>query len=344
MNEISLVQISDLHFDSHIWNAEPARLSSLVGSGYDAHDVRLCAALKSVLVDELRVPNLQHCHLLVGGDLTATGAAAEFATATQYLKSAHRLEEDGIAFDLGLSQPAARCWTVPGNHDHWNGRWMYARQPGYTAEVFPTHFPVHPWAHSIVSGTLELVLFGIDSNTIFEDFWINISLGAMGGFSARDRKEIAALIQETMSAPLRQGIKRRVAALLCHHPFSSDCRAAPLRLPCSKWLLELAADCNVPVVLTGHTHRWWTQSFPVKTPRQEATKWVFEVRSPTTLQTEPKLRPEEPRDPALRRPGFWLHRIRLEPDGRVRWTAQLYLYSAGQFYWNREANWFSFNH
>jgi hypothetical protein len=342
MSEISLVQISDLHFDKDILNSEVERFSWACGGGYDGHDLILCYALKTALRDDIQVSKLKNCHLIVGGDLTSTGAATEFVNAKTYCRSEFVLDEDGTATRLGLTMPEDRCWMIPGNHDHWNGHWVYTRQRGYTKELFPDQFRPHPWVQPIQSGPLELVLCGVDSNSIFEDFWINVSFGADGGFSPDHREKFAAELEKAMLAPLPKGVKKRTAVILCHHPFTTDCRAGPLRLSCAKWLLQLAADWSIPLVLTGHTHHWWTESFPVRTTKGKRLTTVMEGRAPTAVQVERKFNPQDVRDPSRRRPGFWYHQIVLRDDLKIQWTAKLFLFSEGAFYWTPGHNWFSF--
>lgn len=327
MSEIYLVQISDLHFDADIDNVRAAR-----HEGYDAHNRHLCHALMETLFHE-HFPEIGECQLVVGGDLTSTGSPDEFRTAATFLRNRHpAAEQPGlrVGTGLGLEHPADRYWTIPGNHDHWEGRWLFPIQKGYSRRLFPLHFVEHPWVATIRSGDLELVLCGIDSNSMFEGFSVNVNPGAGGGFSPTEREIFEGRVARALGRPLEAGVRRRLGAILCHHPLSTD-GVEPLRAACASWLLQFAGDHQIPMILTGHTHRVLMQPFPVMTAA--GVRKVYEVRAPTTLQTERGLDVTAARDRSLRRPGFWLHRFALDAAGQLTWDTRLYLLSKQTFRW-----------
>jgi hypothetical protein len=335
MGEISLVQISDLHFDKDIQNARRARTFD----GYDAHDVQFCRALQAALFDSDGLIDMSKAHLFVGGDLTAIGVHDEFVTAQGYLTAQIPLPNKlGMKQQpLGLRHARERFWTIPGNHDHWNGQWQVPR--GYHPGVFPAYFQPSPWVHAIRDGDLEFVLCSIDSNSYFEGFnrLRNVNPSAGGGFSQREREQFESAVRRAMHAPFVEGVKKRTAAILCHHPFTTDCAAQPLRPACSRWLLSLAAELGIPMVLTGHTHESWTELIPVWTAR--GTAHVREVRAPTAIQFGRTFPPDELR----RRPGFCFHRLSLAPDLTLSWTIKLYMLAGGEFQCAADEDWIAYS-
>ncbi len=325
-----LVQISDPHFGSDLRNAKAS-----LHPGYNCHDIALCHALDELLLADIYdLPGIEEddvFHLLMGGDLASLGKDQEFDTAHAYIHSSTLVQENGVSSDVGLEQPADRYWAVAGNHDHWYGKYIYPLQRGFSSALFPQYFESPPWVYPVQQGELELVFCGVDSNSMFEGSLVNLNPGAGGGFSPKHRTEFRDKMAAAMSAPLSPGCKRRTSVLLCHHAFSDDGPASPLRRTCVSWLVDIAAEYDIPFVFTGHTHRMWTHFIQVPTPK--GIKQVREIRSPTTLQYPP--RP----DSSKRRPGLWIHQIALSGTS-IEWTAHLYLYNAGAFQTSQNSTWF----
>jgi hypothetical protein len=225
---------------------------------------------------------------------------------------------------VGLQQAESACASIPGNHDHWKGWRIWPFQLGYSTETY-RHFPDRPpFVKRFVEGEVELCLFAIDSATMFAERRTNFSEKAGGGFSRGHRREFETLVATELSKPKSSGCKYRTAAILCHHPFTSDNLAAPLCPACTAWLTKLACQYNIRMILTGHTHSPFTDSYNVT-----GSGSVREVRCPTTLQGPPELNESQ------RSPGFWLHRISVE-NGRIVWRGDLLLFSEAGFILDRE--------
>jgi hypothetical protein len=319
---INLLQISDLHINENIDNASNALLS-----GYSGHDVELCRALARLLGEDIRdienVSEDEDITVIVNGDLTASGTSNEFGVVNTFLYSSHALVTGQHVQKIGLNLDQGASHTVPGNHDHWGGVSPTQIQRGFTREIYDRFLGPPPYVSPpICGGGIELRLFGIDSCTMFEDRFFNRNLLAGGGFSDRHKRDFQRIVASTLKEPLAEDCEMRVAIIICHHPFSKDGSAGPLRNRCASWLAKLAAKYGIRMIFTGHTHNSWTNLLKL-TDCDDKTV-LREVRCPTTLQYPAKL------DEKKRKPGAWLHQVYADGDA-VIWRGTLLLYSSGSF-------------
>jgi len=320
---INLVQISDLHIGSLFDNAKGSFVS-----GFNAHDVKLCQALMQFLDEDIYtiegVSEDSPPYLIVNGDLTCTGTEGEFEAANTYLLSRYSIIKNNKRRLIGLDQQPDRFASIPGNHDHWSGSWVWPIQTGYSREIYDRFFAPPPFSvETLSSQGIELVIFGIDSCSMFEDSTVNINPLANGGFSQNHRWQFQRLVFDRLKQPIVQGCDNRVAAILCHHPFTKDGAAGPLRTRFAKWLGKLAARYGIRLVFTGHTHRTWTNLMSIET--RKGWRDVREVRCPTTLQYPAQL------NASLRKPGLWLHQISVDQE-QIIWRSMLLLFSESSFY------------
>jgi 3',5'-cyclic AMP phosphodiesterase CpdA len=319
---INLVQISDLHIGSLFDNAKGSFIS-----GFNAHDVKLCQALMQFLDEDIYtiegVSEDAPPYLLVNGDVTCTGTDREFEIADTYLFSRHAIVKNRRTHFIGINQPQDRFAGIPGNHDHWNGSWFPLRQTGFSREIYERFFEPLPYSVSTVSSQgIEVCIFSVDSCSMFDSSWANVSIFANGGFSDEHRTQFEALIASTIQLPLPTNCFSRVAIIVCHHPFCRDGAAGPLLSRSAEWLARLAARNRIRLVFTGHTHKSWTNLMNINT--EQGWMELREVRCPTTLQYPARL------DTALRKPGLWLHQIFLDSDEVVARGALL-LFSEDSF-------------
>jgi 3',5'-cyclic AMP phosphodiesterase CpdA len=320
---INLVQISDLHIGSLFDNAKGS-----FASGFNAHDVKLCQALMQFLDEDVYtiegVSEDAPPYLIVNGDLTCTGEEREFEIANTYLFSRHAIVKNNRRRLIGLAQQPDRFASIPGNHDHWSGSWVWPRQTGYSRQIYDQFFSPLPYSvETLSSQGLELVIFGIDSCSMFEDSTANINPLANGGFSRKHRWHFQRLVVDRLRQVISEACAYRIPVILCHHPFSKDGAAGPLLTRSAKWLGKLAARYGIRLIFTGHTHRTWTNLMNIHT--REGWKEVREVRCPTTLQYPAQL------DASLRKPGLWLHQVSVHQE-QIGWRSTLLLFSESSFY------------
>jgi hypothetical protein len=318
---INLVQISDLHFGPSCFNAKVGFLS-----GFYPHDVVLCKALENFLDEDIfqieGVTLDSPPFLVMNGDLTSTGKDSEFEVAYTFLFSQHSVVANNRERRVGLMQKELEYAGIPGNHDHWAGVWKQPFQ-GFSADIYNRFFRPLPYSVSVVcQDGIELCIFSIDSCSIFEKARININLRAIGGFSENHRTSFSRLVEDTLQKPRPDNCQARVAVILCHHPFTRDGAAGPLLTESAKWLGRLAANSGIRLILTGHTHKSWTN--PMLVSIEQGWAPLREVRCPTTLQYPAKL------DARQRKPGLWLHQLSTVDEG-IRWKGKLLLFADDSF-------------
>lgn len=327
---INFLQISDPHFGNPFSNTR----ESIVNSGLNIHDFRLCEALHQFFNEDVadmdELSDQDDLFVVMNGDLTSKGDTQQFETAKTFLFSQHPIDRDGHTQHVGLqisrqSDEGKDLYAgIPGNHDHANGSWRYPFVRGYCEDMYH-HFESKPpfIKQTWCSDGLELCIFGIDSCSMYEETTINWAPMASGGFSQRHREAFKDFLAEELRKPLIDGCSLRTCAILCHHPLTADGSAGPLCPFCVRWLQLLAADHGIRMVLTGHTHRTSTQRFEID--HMDGTKRTLrEVRCPTTLQTPAML------NTAYQSPGLWWHQLRVE-DSMIVWNGTLLLYSGSSF-------------
>jgi hypothetical protein len=346
MDRILLVHLSDLHMGS-IFNGFYS--PSAVRSGFNGHDIVLCRRLRKALRDLPNDPDVvlgnNPLYFVVTGDLTCTGLETDVTTAYTYLLA--HLVEDGSGVRCGLSVAGERLWTIPGNHDHWNGNHSWP-QPAYNGHIFRNCYRQTPWRDTVTSpgGQLQLHLFGVDSNSGLA--WHSTNGRAGGSLSYRELDRLSGLEKLlTDSDAARQQLPagvHQVRAVLCHHSFSNLAQSPPgalarlkravsaaffgkmpdpLDAQSRQALIDLAHQYSVKAILTGHAHFFWDEPHPP--PGGGAAVW--ELRSSTPVQGPTP----EPDDESATQ-GFFLHEIRLE-DGAAApaWRYKKYQYSGGTF-------------
>jgi 3',5'-cyclic AMP phosphodiesterase CpdA len=244
--------------------------------------------------------------LVVTGDLTAFGAAQQFANADDFIAR-------GLAahHNLGLRTPDWRERAISGNHDQWPGPGILgpsSRALHAFLGSFPQH-AVHP-----VSASMRIRLLRIDTDA---------QVGAFGAdrFLARGRfsDQIAALRAQLPATPPAGEVR----VLLMHHSPSWQQRVCGISSTSRSKLLAFLADYGVRVVMTGHTHQ------PMIRPLEEwGLPRVLETCCGTTTQ-----RTELPKSlPAPLRQGrrhtgsvntlIW-HQIVVDA-GKTEWRARAY--------------------
>lgn len=318
---ITVIHISDLHFGQILANNQ----FPFIG-GWAAHDFRVCRdlplAMEYIRATLLEIPDEDELRLVASGDLTATGTHQEFVVAHSFLRSRLRLRRTPPGRSTGLALTDEQIAAVPGNHDHWDGKRL-PRPIAYTKAIFPRYFRQTPWPKvwPSRSGGLELEIYGIDSNSGFENKRTNFR--AKGEFSNGELQILEQLLKDSDQRHTPHGVSR-VRALVTHHSLTYTGRVPyimALEDSSRDRLLEIAAQYKIGAILTGHTHGANFHKFTVRLPHPStATRDVWEMRAATTLQG-----PSRPN-----KQGFWCHLIRASTGGPF-WTAWRFQWDGNAF-------------
>ena len=170
MDQLAFIQISDLHFGDKIGNNEFGSIS-----GFRSHDYQLCRGLAEATEDVRSQLDLkdERLGILISGDVTATGSDQEFLVAHSFIMCRWRLRLTPPNEWAGLDTGERDLVSIPGNHDHWNGRKIMSG--AYNSRIIGKHFHRTPsrkiWEST--EGGLELELFCLDSNSGMEGKWSN---------------------------------------------------------------------------------------------------------------------------------------------------------------------------
>lgn len=315
VSQLFFVHASDLHMGK-----TPEQNGYSFIGGYASHDVLLCSGFMTAFLetqDDCQDDDLQ---LVVSGDLTAGGLPAEFTVAHTYLQAEWLRKRLPPSSNLGLGLKPARHKTVPGNHDHWDGTRFPARS--FSPRAIRPHFRKTPWRATWLnpSSTIELELFGIDSNS---GLTARNAMGH-GNISPQELNELRRLLAQ--SPPVDPGVVR-VRAIMLHHSLAYRQGRllpqvmSPLVLSAASvdQLIDIATANGVSAFLTGHTHDAYHETFSRMVGG--VSREVHELRCPTTLQG-----PARPGGA-----GFLLHQIALDPGGRPTWAAWMHGWSGTEF-------------
>ena len=244
--------------DLHIADRRRYPRNGLTGRDCDKHSSRfgkqLLLALREAQVD----------HLVVTGDLTASGETSEFERVADLLRP---WAEKG------------RLTAVPGNHDVWTedaaekGRFLRLVGPDGRGMKRPA--APYPLA---VSLSPEAVLVALDSARWGEDPWR--TPGRLGPQQLQVTRDL-----------IRQHAKEGRAVLLAlHHHLvlpperiPSDARVARMPLADADKVVRLVAEMPVAAVLHGHRHC----AFRLELPAPSGTTPVLCAGSATRVADEP---------------------------------------------------------
>ena len=244
--------------DLHIADRRRYPRNGLTGKDCDKHSARfgkqLLLALREAQVD----------HLVVTGDLTASGETSEFERVADLLRP---WAEKG------------RLTAVPGNHDVWTedaaekGRFLRLVGPDGRGMKRPA--APYPLA---VSLSPEAVLVALDSARWGEDPWR--TPGRLGPQQLQVTRDL-----------IRQHAKEGRAVLLAlHHHLvlpperiPSDARVARMPLADADKVVRLVAEMPVAAVLHGHRHC----AFRLELPAPSGTTPVLCAGSATRVADEP---------------------------------------------------------
>jgi hypothetical protein len=335
---IVFAHISDTHFGEVLANRSAGRVVH-----QDPHLVALCLGLQTSL-DSVRaawgLAQGDPLPVVHSGDLTLSGSSEEFAVAQACLRSRMRIKRTLLGGFLGLGLSDDKFACVPGNHDHWQGlrgAVNYAMGvPGFTPGMCPTQFRQTPWVKSWREMTdpqeLTLELYGIDSSSGLDPR--KASRWAKGSISSGELNRLEQLLSKSAS----KGSGSVVRAVVCHHSLSYQAgfwggktwQNGELDGHSKAELLRLCATYRVAAILTGHTHDFQVQKFPLHNT-DGSTSEVHELRCASTLAG----------GPGAGKNGFWVHRIGIDDQGQRCWRGWRHDWNGSAFQ-SRKAHTFRF--
>jgi 3',5'-cyclic AMP phosphodiesterase CpdA len=243
--EKTYIQISDLH----LANVDAAGVPDYPGvaklwpviplaSGFWGHDPNALSAIEDFFFDTS--PPRRDAQLIVTGDLTSIGNAAQFDLAIRFLSSRLQL---GIPGSPGLG---VKDWLergIPGNHDHWPGTYnSLGTSTDALKDCFKPDPPPSISTHAVGGQTMTLIRINTD-----------VDVGAFSQDRAMAWGKFVSHIRwlDSNLSPRKPGEFR---VMLAHHSYGY--RGLTLRIdPVSLRALRRAlARHQISVLLTGHTH------------------------------------------------------------------------------------------
>lgn len=255
---VRLAHISDLHV------ADRSRYPrhGLSARDCDRHSVKILKKILAALEEE------PVDHLVVTGDLTASGETTEFERVQQLL--APWIERRKLTL-------------LPGNHDVWSweaaAQWRFLRVLGADGRGAKKPVALYPLAVELGP---DVTLVALDSARHGEDPWH--TAGALG-------PEQIGAARELVRAAGKAG---RAAVLALHHHLvippervPSDLKLARMPLADADKVVRLLAELPVAAVLHGHRHT----SFRIDLPGAAGPTPVLCAGSASRAADEPVRRP-----------------------------------------------------
>ncbi len=287
--------------------------------------------------------------LLVTGDLTSTAKASQFQRAETYITGFLppplddlglntgawiKLKEEETQFPKGDSHQA-----IPGNHDHWPGKWFLLWIFGGPTALMQSWQPTFPFVGPPIplKDTEKKVRFLALNSDAAVSPWSRERALARGNFTS-ELDELEKKLKNLESDP------NEIRILLIHHSVvyeaKDDDRFQAKTYIGKKWyalmsrlgqlemneasrrrLLRFLAIHDIPVVLTGHTHsphvkKYYTLSLEKRRPVR-----YLEARCGTTTQTNvvPSKWPSLSKDRRLDENTLLVHQLVELPDKRIVW-------------------------
>jgi hypothetical protein len=245
-------------------------------------------------------------HVVMTGDLTAMGAPNQLQAGRKFLTQRFEPEPGN---SIGLKAPGTIDRSIPGNHDHWPGRWRLHGMPqilGAPTDELAGTFPRAPWKQvlsvELQDRVLHVVLVGINSD---DEVW---PWGPSRWFARGRFPRQIRLSAELFGPPERDEIR----VLLVHHTRHVDGYTTGICEQSRHALEGLVADHDVAVILTGHLHE----------PRARMIGSCPEVCAGTTTQLdEPPMswNISDRQMTRFRDNTLCVHRIAETHDGELEW-------------------------
>lgn len=333
MERLILVHLSDLHFGDEMYpllgsgNQKPTTPNTskflknvpLVSAVY-GHDLSALDHLE-IRIDQLADDRNwgEDAKLVITGDLTAQGHDSEFALSQTYVRSRFATNRR-VKFGLEQVLESDEILSVPGNHDHWEGKYplkyLKAGSPGPNPDIYPEYFTASDgnsgwWWHRVEElDGLRVQLMGIDSSAENGNrTW------ARGKLDSNALDELEQCISEADEEANEEDVK----VLAVHHSPSSEDNFLKFEDNSAQKLEEFCQNQGIDVLLTGHVHEPLIPG--VCNPTDDTPiGFATELRTGTSVQGSP---PGEGPD---RGQCFLVHTIELadEPGWTSSWKVELF--------------------
>jgi len=275
----TLLHISDLHVGVPDAQTGDAVLSPLVSAAYQhctwldgllGHHSQALEDLEEFLENELRSKN-EDPHIVITGDLTRVGDAAELQLAQQYIDSAIVLGTPTVGRLTGLAANGSST-AIPGNHDHWGGTPPPSGGAGSTAYAqMALNLPDVVYPPVTLSNGRQLVFIRVDSDADVPARSLHRTL-AIGEF----------LHHIQAALPLQAPAPEEVRVMLIHHSWAQSGVFLRMGTASKAALGRLLQQHGITVVLTGHAHGPWMA--PILAGSGAGSGPVYELRCGTTTQ------------------------------------------------------------
>jgi len=255
---VRLAHISDLHVSVR---ARYPR-NGFTARDCDRHSPKVLRKILRALEDE------GADRLLVTGDLTLSGEAAEFERAAEL---------------LAPWTEAGKLIVLPGNHDVWSheaaATWRFLRTIGPDGRGMREPHAVYPLA---VELSPEVTLIALDSARHGED--PERTPGALGAEQIATARQLARVAVQAGRAVV---LALHHHLVIPHERVPSDLRLARMPLADADKMVRLLAELPVAAVLHGHRHT----SFRVELPGPAGRTPVVCSGSASRVADEPVRRP-----------------------------------------------------
>lgn len=323
----TFVHISDIHIGEIDPKTGDARTSPLAAQVYSntpwldgllGHHGRALQELDEFVADmKQSEPDLR---LIVSGDLSRFGAAAELQSARNFIQNEIDLTPN-IGNFAGL-RGGEQDLIIPGNHDQWGGT---AGPGGVHASAYPAQFAgALATPHSVdLGGTRRLVFLSVDSDADVSRLSHSRVL-AIGAFQSQ---------LQALHATLKTKRDDEYRVMLIHHSWFQNGRILRMAGASKAALEQFLVDHQVSALLTGHSHHPLLNTFTARGAHD--SREVVELRSGSTTQHDSvplkwksllQNRPVRHWEPN----SLLVHRI-YEEAGAVIWRAELHARAAGGF-------------
>ena len=321
----TFLQISDIHISDGRFEDRALMLYASVPKldGFLGHSYNSLTKLETFFAD---VFQNERAELILTGDLTRMGAAAEFDLARGYL-------EREIAFGrtlIGLRNPNSLRLAIPGNHDHYPGIPLLVGGPTKAlGRMFLKTF--RPITVPLGSAGHKLTFLRVNTDADV-GAWGPKRLGAIGSFVSQ---------LKWLGSQLTSPAEKEIRVLILHH--SRAHRGTTLEIDGSSRdeLANFIVDQDIAVLLSGHIHEppLVKLATAVHTRTNQKSAQYLEARCGTTSQRNLYHIPYYWRNILsklhLKKRGHWsntllVHRI-LEEAGEIFWESELFMEELNDF-------------
>jgi hypothetical protein len=247
--------------------------------------------------------------LLLTGDLTSSAKKSQFDRCVDYIVGLLPPPLDDLGLNTGPwlkeamgDEHADSHQAIPGNHDHWPGRWRWFWLLGGPGAILQQWQPRFPFVGPPIplSGTdVRLRFLSLNSDAAVWP-WGPERILARGNFQNQLR-ELASALSPVVGDP------NEIRVLLLHHSLvyeaKDDDRYQAKSYLGKRWyaltsrlgqlemnhasrrdLRTLLARCDIPVVLTGHTHSPLVRKYHTLSLERRRPVGYLEARCGTTTQ------------------------------------------------------------